>query len=112
MKRMIVEDNPSTGIKTELIDERHLEHFNKGSLQGIVKSVKQDVRPILKHVEKIRDQTPSKEFRHCASVPYYIYNEWLIKMRREGYNNIPKSWIKEWCNDPDNAAFRTWPGRL
>ena len=111
-KKIIADVNPQARMVTELIDERHLEHVPKNGLRGIVKKVRQDVRPILKYVEAIREEKPSEEFRHFATVPYFIYQEWLIKMKREGLSTIPDSWIREWANDPDNAAFRTWPGRI
>ena len=52
------------------------------------------------------------EMRHVAYIPDLIYGEMLLKMKREGLKKIPKSWIKEWCNDPANKMFRTYPGRV
>lgn len=40
-----------------------------------------------------------------ARVPATIYEQSLI----EGWDDA--KWT-QWLNDPDNAAFRVWPGRL
>jgi hypothetical protein len=42
-----------------------------------------------------------------ASIPLSIY--WDLK--KKGIADDPVA-MKRWLNDPDNAAFRTWPGRV
>lgn len=44
--------------------------------------------------------------RHVAEVPITVYE----KAVQEGWDN-PDGW-RRWLNDPDNAAFRTWKGRV
>lgn len=43
---------------------------------------------------------------HVAEVPVTVYE----KAVAEGWDN-PDGW-RRWLNDPDNAAFRTWKGRV
>lgn len=68
---------------------------------------RQDLTQILKAAEVMRDVTPGKEMRHAAYIPKVV----LDQAFNEGWFNDPKAW-KRWANDPANAIFRTWPGRL
>lgn len=68
---------------------------------------KQDVSHILKAAEMMRDVTPGKEMRHAAFIPKTVLDQAFI----EGWFHDKKKW-KEWANDPANACYRTWPGRL
>ena len=68
---------------------------------------RQDVTGIIKAAEVMRDITPGKEMRHAAYIPKVV----LDQAMNEGWFNDPKAW-KKWANDPANAIFRTWPGRL
>jgi len=43
---------------------------------------------------------------HVAEVPVSVYEQAV----HEGWDN-PEGW-KRWLNDPDNAIFRTWKGRV
>ena len=55
----------------------------------------------------------SKEFKHAAYVPHFVYDQWLRDAKAAGHPGvIDKKVMKAWCNDPDNAMFRTWPGQL
>lgn len=49
---------------------------------------------------------PRDGMYHVAEVPITVYE----KAVQEGWDT-PEGW-KEWLNDPANAAFRTWKGRV
>jgi hypothetical protein len=52
------------------------------------------------------DQKASKSsMKLVARAPMMVYEQ----AEREGWTD--KDWAK-WLNDPDNAAFRCWPGRV
>jgi hypothetical protein len=68
---------------------------------------RQDVTPILKAAEMMRDQTPGKDMRHAAFIPKTVLDQAFI----EGWFHDKKAW-KRWANDPANACYRTWQGRL
>ena len=55
----------------------------------------------------IADEAPGKDFRHAAFVPESELNRAFA----EGWFHDPKAW-KRWANDPANACYRTWQGRL
>jgi hypothetical protein len=44
--------------------------------------------------------------RHVAEIPVSIYEQAVF----EGWDN-PEGW-RRWLNDPDNACFRTWRGKV
>lgn len=67
----------------------------------------EDCTPMIEHAKRMSDMEPGKEFRWAAEIPYHAWN----RARREGWINDRKAW-KRWANDPDNKAFRIWPGRL
>lgn len=67
----------------------------------------QDVSPIIKAASILADQVPGKDFRHAAFIPDYVMDQAF----KEGWFNDRKKW-KDWANNPENKAFRTWPGRL
>jgi hypothetical protein len=43
--------------------------------------------------------------RHLARVPMTVYEQSIVEQWDEN------RW-KQWLNDPDNAYFRVWPGRV
>ena len=54
-----------------------------------------------------------KEMKFAASLPYVIVEKYCNEKRitfAEFMGN--REHIKRICNDPDNAAFRIWPGKL
>ena len=55
----------------------------------------------------IADEGPGKDFRHAAFVPESELNRAFA----EGWFHDAKAW-KRWANDPANACYRTWKGRL
>ena len=68
---------------------------------------RQDVSPILKAAQIMRDETPGKDMRHAAFIPKTV----LDQAFNEGWFHDPKAW-KKWANDPANACYRTWQGHL
>ena len=68
---------------------------------------RQDVEPILDAAKLLADEVPGKDFRHAAFIPDVV----LEQAFREGWFHDPAAW-KRWANDPANARFRTWAGRL
>ena len=68
---------------------------------------RQDVEPILDAARMLADEAPGKDFRHAAFSPDVV----LEQAFREGWFHDAAAW-KRWANDPANARFRTWPGRL
>ncbi len=67
----------------------------------------EECEPIVERAKMLSELEPGKDFRHCAIIPRHV----LDRSFREGWFNDKKKW-KEWANDPDNKAFRTWPGAL
>jgi hypothetical protein len=65
------------------------------------------VAPGSRAVRTSREQPPGGEFRHAAFIPESELNRAFA----EGWFHDPKAW-KRWANDPANAGYRTWPGRL
>lgn len=55
----------------------------------------------------MRDNAPGKEWRHAAIIPQSV----MDKAYQEGWFHDKRKW-KEWANNPENKAFRTWEGRL
>lgn len=68
---------------------------------------RQDVEPILEAARILAGETPGKDFRHAAFIPDVV----LERAFREGWFHDRAAW-KRWANDPANAGFRTWKGRL
>jgi hypothetical protein len=67
----------------------------------------QDVTPIIAAAKAMSEVTPGKDMRHAAFIPKTV----LDQAFNEGWFHDKKAW-KRWANDPANACFRTWPGRL
>lgn len=67
----------------------------------------EDCGPLVEAARILADQPPGKDFRHAAYIPQYVFN----RAFREGWLHDKAAW-KRWANDPENAAFRTWKGRL
>lgn len=67
----------------------------------------EDTGPLLQAASIMADQPPGAEFRHAAYIPQHVLN----RAFREGWFHDRAAW-KRWANDPDNAKFRTWKGRL
>lgn len=68
---------------------------------------RQDVTHIVEAAKILADEAPGKDFRLAAVIPQTV----LDQAFNEGWFHDKKAW-KRWANDPDNAAFRVWGGRL
>jgi hypothetical protein len=68
---------------------------------------RQDVAPIIKAAEAMREVKPDKDMRHAAFIPKTVLDQAFV----EGWFHDKAAW-KRWANDPANACYRTWPGRL
>lgn len=82
----------------------HVDQENPGDL--IIESI-QDCEPIIEAAKILSEQTPGDTFRHAAFIPQFMWNQAV----QEGWLHDKAKW-KRVLNDPDNRAFRTWPGRL
>jgi hypothetical protein len=61
---------------------------------------------ILESIKAKRDALPAKSVnKHLATVPMTVYEKSIVEQWG------PDDW-KKWLNDPDNAAFRVWQGRV
>lgn len=68
---------------------------------------RQDVASIIKAASIIADEPPGKDFRHIGFIPDAVLNEAFVG----GWFHDKAAW-KRWLNDPANAAYRTWKGRV
>lgn len=78
----------------------------------------QDVAPLVENNKFLQshfnrgDDAWGDGFDHrtkVASIPLNVYFD--LKKRFGDMRQNPRAW-KRWLNDPDNAAFRTRPGRV
>ena len=81
-------------------------HYDAAEDRVIIEDV-QDCEPVIEAAKRLSEQTPGEDFRHVAFIPDFV----MRKAMREGWANDNEAWRK-WANDPDNKAFRTWPGRI
>src|SRR5690349_21482707 len=68
---------------------------------------RQDVTHITEAAKILSEETPGKDFRLAALIPQTVLDQAMI----EGWFHDKAKW-KEWANDPDNAHYRVWNGRL
>ena len=68
---------------------------------------RQDVAPIVAAARLLAEKAPDRDFRHAAFVPESELNRAFT----EGWFHDRAAW-KRWANDPANACYRTWKGRL
>lgn len=68
---------------------------------------RQDCDHIVRAAKILADQPPGKDFRHVGFIPDAVLNQMFI----DGSFSDPSS-IRKWLNDPQNAEFRTWKGRV
>ena len=70
------------------------------------------VDPLLKATEATRNDTAGErwgEWRHVSSMPLNLYHSsGFAEAQRQG----DKKWLNRWHNDSDNAAWRTFEGRV
>lgn len=95
-----------SALLDSLPDSRRLTILHEQDGKQWIES-RQDVEHVIKAARIIADQPPDKDFRHAA----YIPESELNRAFTEGWFHDPQAW-KRWANDPANACYRTWPGRL
>jgi hypothetical protein len=86
---------------------RRLTIFHEGQNGKHLIETRQDVTHIIEAAKILSDETPGKDFRLAAVIPQTV----LTQAMNEGWFHDKKAW-KRWANDPDNADFRVWKGRL
>lgn len=94
--------------KSTLLDtvgNRKITYHEEDSQRFIETS--QDVTEIVKAASIISEERPGKDFRLAALIPETILN----KAFTEGWFHDETAW-KRWANNPDNAMYRTWQGKL
>lgn len=65
-----------------------------------------DMTEVVEGVKRLREAQPETSInKHLARIPMVIYEKSLIEQWDDA------DW-KKWLNDPDNAAFRIWQGRV
>jgi hypothetical protein len=84
-----------------------IQHVDTENEDDLIVETKWDVEPIVERAKMLSEQTPGETFRHVGTIPPHV----LRQAYREGWIHDQKKW-KQWLNDPDNAAFRTWPGQI
>ncbi len=87
-----------------ITEYQHVDHEKPGDLT--IETV-QDCTDIVDYVKIARERPVGKEWRHAASIPLTF----IDKMARDGSLLDRKAWHR-FLNDPDNAAFRVWNGRI
>jgi len=91
VKRTMVEDTDKPGV---------VKVFTEVELDEILKGVERDREA---QVKTIDGGVPAN--RHLARIPMTVYEQSLLEQWDDA------DW-KKWLNDPQNAAFRIWPGRV
>lgn len=65
-----------------------------------------DMTETIESVKRMREaQDPKSTHRHLARVPMTVYEKSIL----EDWDDA--DWDR-WLNDPDNAMFRVWQGRV
>lgn len=82
-------------------------HFDSDRPDGYIPETVQDVEPIIERAKILSEETPGKDWRHVACIPLIVFD----RAYREGWLHDDAKW-RAWVNDPDNKAFRTWPGHI
>lgn len=88
---------------------RNIIHADTNNPDVFTMQTTQDVTSIIDFCrEKQADTQLTRDdgLRHVAEVPITIYEQAV----REGWDT-PEGW-RRWMNNPDNACFRTWKGRV
>lgn len=98
MERRIVYRN-SDGVKrTSISDDQNPEELK------VFTEVQMD--EVLEGIKRARESQPAKsDMRHLARVPMTVVEQSIHEQWDDN------DW-KRWLNDPDNAHFRVWQGRV
>jgi hypothetical protein len=86
---------------------REVAYFDDTRPNDLLIKTFEDCEPIIERAKMLSEMEPGKEFRHAAIIPKQVLDQSI----REGWFGDKKKW-KAWANDPNNKAFRTWPGNL
>jgi hypothetical protein len=93
-------DHRGTVLKTIFVDDNDHDRM--------VELTEQDIEPILEAVKRKREtHVQDSEMKLAAVIPAAVVEQ----MMRDG------SWgdeaaLKRWMNDPQNACFRVWSGKV
>ena len=95
--------DPFTGI-------REVFHWNDDGTFSI--EAQQDIEPALEANKQSFNSYSGPtakwgDMHKVATIPLVILQDWMTSGKIKD-----KAFIKRWVNDPDNAAFRTRPGRI
>lgn len=103
MDTRLIDTDPLTGTRT-------LYHYDPATEQFHYEDV-QDVSALVEDNRRVHNDATDKNWKGdmhmVARLPMQIW----FKLKKEGKLNDPKA-MRRWLNDPDNAAFRTRPGRI
>ena len=98
MKRLLSEPGDSM---------QEIVHFHDDGKGTVTVETREDCTALVEHAKAMRDEPVGKDMKLAAYIPEYVMDQAF----KEGWANDMKAW-KKWLNDPDNAAFRVWPGRM
>jgi len=90
----------SDGVRrTSITDDEHPDR--------LVVYTEVDMTQAIENNKIVREQHPRRSMNKllARSVPMTVYEKSIVE------NWDDNDW-KRWLNDPDNAAFRIWPGRV
>lgn len=81
----------------------------------VVIAQSQDCTPIAERAKALHNagMHGSSDMKHAASIPDVILEKYMNE-HRVSYAELMSNpeHFRRICNDPDNRAFRIWPGRL
>jgi hypothetical protein len=86
---------------------RRLTIFHRGDNGKHLIEHRQDVTHIVEAAKILAEEPPGKDFRLAAVIPQTVLDQAML----EGWFHDKAKW-KAWANDPANADFRVWKGRL
>lgn len=82
--------------------------------EGVVIHRVQDCQPILEANRRAFNESPKAfgEMAEVADVPVVVYEQWLKELPRNASAKERMEFFRKKLNDPENAYFRTRPGRI
>lgn len=84
-------------------------HADTDAPDGFTLQTTEELDRLLAYCADMRDEMEGRPVEgafHVAEIPITVYE----KAVQEGWDN-PDGW-RRWLNDPANAPFRTWKGRV
>lgn len=88
---------------------------------GIIIASSQDVSGILEQNKRAQNDGVNMKsgMRHAGSIPLVIWDEWMREFKKQHKKDYHaadqktrRAFMALKLNDPDNAAFRTWKGKI